>query len=147
EAVAARDVRRIVLVCATGGGKTSCAAELIHRAARRSERSLFLAHRRELIQQAYERLLDFGFDEHEVGILMASDRRRRPGAVAQVASIDTLRHRAKPRAELVIVDECHRALAKTYRDVAAHYNRALHVGLTATPYRADGRGLGDAYDE
>jgi superfamily II DNA or RNA helicase len=143
----AAGVRRILLVAATGAGKTTVASELIRQAARRHQRALFLAHRRELIQQAYARLLDFGFAEHEVGILMASDRRRRPGAAVQVASVDTLRHRAKPRAELVIVDECHRALAKTYRDIAEHYRASVHLGLTATPYRADGRGLGDAYDE
>ena len=62
-------------------------------------------------------------------------------------AIDTLRHRAKPLADLVIVDEAHRALAKSYREVAAAYPDAVHLGLSATPYRADGQGLGDAYDD
>lgn len=142
-----RGTRRCLLVAPTGSGKTTVASELIRLAAIRDRRALFVAHRRELITQAYQRLLDFGLPESNVGVIMASDPRRRPGARVQVASIDTLRNRAKPRADLVIVDECHRALAASYRDLQEHYARAVHLGLTATPYRADGRGLGDAYDD
>ncbi|MBN2196271.1 MAG: DEAD/DEAH box helicase family protein [Polyangiaceae bacterium] len=64
-----------------------------------------------------------------------------------MAYAHTLRHRARPAADLVLVDECHRALAASYRAIAADYPNAVHLGLTATPYRADGKGLGDAYDE
>lgn len=146
-ALVRQGVRRILLVLATGGGKTSCASELIRLVVARGNRALFIAHRRELITQAYQRLLDFGLPTEQVGVIMASDPRRRPGAMVQVASIDTLRNRPKPRAELVIVDEAHRCLARSYRDLAEHYPKAVHLGLTATPYRADGKGLGDAYDE
>ncbi len=147
EATIAAGVRRLVLVLPTGGGKTTIAGSLILRAVQRGQRVLFLAHRRELIVQAYQRLLDMGLSVEEVGIVMASDRRRRPGAAVQVASIDTLRRRARPLADVVFVDECHRALAASYREVATDYPDAIHLGLTATPYRADGKGLGDAYDE
>jgi DNA repair protein RadD len=126
---------------------TTIAATVIERAAGRNQRALFLAHRRELIGQAYRRLIDFGLPEHDVGVIMASDPRRRPVARVQVASVDTLRHRAKPRADLVFVDEAHRALASSYRAISEAYPDAIHLGLTATPYRADGKGLGDAYDE
>jgi superfamily II DNA or RNA helicase len=147
EARIAAGVRRLVLVLPTGGGKTTIAGSLILRAVARGQRVLFLAHRRELIVQAYLRLLDMGLPVQQVGIVMASDARRRPGAAVQVASIDTLRRRARPLADLVFVDECHRALATSYREIAADYPDAIHLGLTATPYRADGKGLGDAYDE
>ncbi len=146
-AAARAGARRCLLVAPTGSGKTTVASELIRLAVARGRRALFVAHRRELIAQAYQRLLDFGLPASSVGVIMANDPRRRPGAHVQVASIDTLRARAKPRAELVIVDECHRALARSYRDLQEHYARAVHLGLTATPYRADGRGLGDAYDD
>ncbi|HMA93957.1 MAG TPA: DEAD/DEAH box helicase family protein, partial [Polyangiaceae bacterium] len=126
---------------------TVIAGSIISRAAMNGERVLFLAHRRELINQAYRKLLDFGLPAAAVGVMMASDPRRRPGAPVQVASVDTLRSRAKPSADLVFTDECHRALSQTHRGIAAHYPNARHIGLTATPYRADGKGLGDAYDE
>ena len=143
----AAGVRRLVVVLPTGGGKTTIAVELILDVIAKGQFALFLAHRRELISQTQRRLVQMGVPEHEVGVLMGNDPRRRPGAKVQVASIDTLRNRAKPRADLVFIDECHRALSRSYRDVAAHYPDAVHLGLTATPYRADGRGLGDAYEE
>ena len=58
--------------------------------------------------------------------------------------LEQLREDFEGRFDVVFIDECHRALARSYRDLAARYPDAIHVGLTATPYRADGRGLGDA---
>jgi len=139
--------RRLLIVAPTGAGKTTIAGFVIADAIARGLRVLFVAHRRELISQAYARLLQLGVPEHAIGVLMGADARRRPGAMVQVASIDTLRHRAKPVAELVFVDEAHRALAVSYRELAAYYPDAIQIGLTATPYRADGRGLGEQYEE
>lgn len=139
-------VRRVLMVLPTGGGKTSCAAHMMARTVASGGHALFVAHRRELINQCYGRLVEAGIEEAQIGVVMAADPRRRAGAPVQVASLDSLRHRARPRADLVIVDEAHRALAKSYRDLAAAYPKAIHIGLTATPYCAGGRGLGDAYD-
>lgn len=159
--------RRILLVCPTGGGKTVIAAHIVSSAIQRGTRVLFVAHRRELIKQTLDKLVRNGIPPELVGIIMAgvsgntalslvddSDQdcwtryaRRRPTAPVQIASIDTLRNRAKPPTDLVIVDEAHRALARSYRDLQAEYPQAVHLGLTATPYRADGKGLGEVYDE
>jgi superfamily II DNA or RNA helicase len=128
-------------------GKTVIAAEVVDRATARGHGTLVVAHRRELIQQTYDKLLRAGLNERQVGVVMASDARRRPMAPVQVASIDTLRHRSKPPADLVIVDECHRELARSYRELRAHYPDAIHLGFTATPYRADNRGLGEFYED
>ena len=147
ELVTSRGVRRILIVAPTGAGKTSIAGFMMHRAVSNGRRVLFLAHRKELIDQAYSRLLSMGLAANDVGVIMASDPRRRPAAAVQVASVDTLRNRRKPAADIVFRDEAHRSLSKTDRDIAACFPEALHLGLTATPYRADGRGLGDAYDE
>ena len=140
-------IRRVVVVAPTGSGKTTIASYLISRAVGNGARVLFMAHRRELIGQAYNRLVQLGVPEVQVGVMMGADPRRRPGVPVQVASVDTLRHRAKPLADVLFVDECHRALAKTYRDIAKHYPAAIHLGLTATPFRANGDGLGDVYDD
>jgi superfamily II DNA or RNA helicase len=139
--------RRIVVVASTGGGKTVIFARVVADAVARGQTALIVAHRRELIQQTYEKLLRAGLHEERVGVLMSDDARRRPAAPVQVASIDTLRHRPKPPADLVIVDEAHRELARSYREMRAHYPDAIHLGFTATPYRADNRGLGEFYDD
>lgn len=159
--------RRVLLVAPTGAGKTVIATHIIECSVDLGNRVLFLAHRRELITQAFKKLIGCscrpgydhdsflpdpecradGLPRKSVGVLMANDRRRNPGAAVQVASIDTLRNRALPPANLVLVDEAHRSLATTYRGIAAGYPNAAMIGLTATPYRADRRGLGEAYDE
>jgi superfamily II DNA or RNA helicase len=139
--------RRIVVVAATGSGKTVIFAHVVADAVLRGQLVLVVAHRRELIQQTYEKLLRAGLEERQVGVVMATDTRRRPTATVQVASIDTLRHRPKPPADLVIVDEAHRELARSYREMRAHYPDAVHLGFTATPYRADNRGLGEFYED
>lgn len=138
--------RRIVLVSPTGSGKTTIAGHILRSAMARGHHCLFLAHRKELIDQAYSRVLHMGVDPSQVGVIMSGDPRYRPFVQLQVASIDTLRNRPKPEAQLVIVDECHRSLAKSYRDILDHYHNAVVIGLTATPYRADGKGLGDIYE-
>lgn len=139
--------RRIIIVAPTGSGKTTIAAHIISSAHQHHKRVLFMAHRRELISQAYNRLIQLGVHEDQLSILMAQDRYYRSGAPVQVASVDTLRNRAKPLANIVFIDECHRAAAKTYRDIAASYPDAIHLGLTATPFRASGEGLADSYDD
>ncbi len=143
----AAGARRILVVAPCGAGKTVCFSRVIADVVARGQRALVVAHRRELIQQTFRKLCDAGLAEDQIGVLMASDPRRRPAAPVQVASIDTLRNRPKPLAHLVVRDEAHRALAKTDRDIAAAYPDAVHLGFTATPYRADNRGLGEAYDE
>ena len=136
--------RRILIVAPTGSGKTVIAAHIVASAVARGKRVVFVAHRRELVNQAFGKLRDAGLVS--VGVIMAGDRRRNPVAPVQVASIDTLRRRTNPPADLVIIDEAHRALAQTYTDLREAYPAATHIGLTATPYRADGQGLGHAYE-
>jgi hypothetical protein len=52
-----------------------------------------------------------------------------------------------PAATLVIVDEAHDARAKTYQAVIDAYPDTIIIGLTATPVRRDGRGLGNIFDQ
>lgn len=161
-------ISRAVLVAPMGSGKTVLAASIIYSAVQYGNRVLFVADQRELIRQCFCKLVRAGISPHDIGIIMAntpsgssgtlfsaldpqlSDRdiwqmfgRVRPGAPVQIASIDTYKNRAKPPADLVIVDECHEALGKGHMAMFANYPDAVFIGLTATPYRSDGRGLGE----
>jgi DNA repair protein RadD len=109
---------------------------------------LVLAHRRELIEQTSRKLCEVGVDH---GIVKAGYPVR-PGARVQVASIQTLHARAVrtrkialPQASVVIIDEAHHVPAGTYMRLVQAYSNAVIVGLTATPCRADGRGLGNVF--
>lgn len=110
-------------------------------AAAKGKTCLFLVHRRELVTQARDRLLAQGV---ETGIIKAGFPEDRDKPV-QVASIQTLHNRAKPPADLVFVDECAHAVAGSWKEVLRHYDESTIIGLTATPYRLDGRGLGEVF--
>lgn len=140
-----RGIKRQILMIATGGGKTSVAAEMITTAVSRGRRVLFVAHRRELIDQCSARLDQFGI-EH--GVIMAGHPRYQPMHPVQVASIQTLiRRDPKPHADLVIIDEAHRSRGSSYERTLQCYPTAPVVGLSATPWRMDGRGLGELFEE
>lgn len=135
--------RRVVLVAPTGAGKTTIAAAMIESACAKGRRVMFLAHRRELIEQCSARLDAHGV-EH--GIIKAKHWRRVPDALVQVASVQTLIRREPPPTDLIFVDECHRTMSQSYVDILDNYPRAAVVGLTATPWRSDKLGLGEVYD-
>lgn len=142
--------RRPLLVSPTGSGKTHVAVEIIRNATAKGKNVLFLAPRRELIYQASERLAAHGVLH---GIIMAGESRN-IYAKCQVASMDTLYVRGvrdermmMPDADVVIVDEAHLSVAPTRKQVLASYPNAIVVGLTATPARGDGKGLGEIYDD
>jgi superfamily II DNA or RNA helicase len=141
--------RRIIVVAPTGSGKTVIASAIIKGVAARRRGVLVLAHRREIISQTSAKLHANGIPH---GIIQAGVPGR-PLEDVQVASIQTLWTRAMhtgrmelPRAELLVVDECHHAPAKTYRKIIDAYPNAVLLGLTATPCRGDGRGLGGIFE-
>ena len=141
--------RRLLLVAPTGSGKTVIASELIRRWVAQYRRVLFLAHRREIIMQTSAKLVANGVRH---GIVMANVDPR-PMELVQVASIDTLHVRGVrsdamdlPPADLVIFDEAHRARGRTREHLIGLYPNAVLLGMTATPCRGDGRGLGNLFD-
>lgn len=139
-----KGMRRQVLVMPTGSGKTGLAAMIIESAIAKGNEVLFLAHRKELIDQC-SKTLDFFGVEH--GVIKAKHWRDRPNAPVQVASVQTLiRRQHRPRARVVILDEAHRSLNETNKTILGWYPDALSLGLTATPERLDGRGLDEMYE-
>ena len=117
----------------TGTGKTYLLAALV---------SLFLkeevwvvAHRRELVSQIKDTLERFFSSLKTTSI--------------KVTSIQWLsRHygEMEEKPGLIAIDEAHHALAETYAEVMNAYPKAKKLGLTATPYRLNGKGFTDLFD-
>ncbi len=137
----------VLLQAPTGAGKTLMAAHYIAmRQEHRKERTLVLAHRREIVRQTAAKFMEQGL---ETGVIMAGHA---PYIFSptQVGSIDTVwarKHRGFPDAELLVIDECHRIMGDRYTKVVDHYRSkgAKILGLTATPMRNDGQGLGKIF--
>lgn len=136
--------RAPVLVIPTGGGKTVTATSMVALAAQRGRKVLWLAHRQELIGQASDTFKGAGI-EHGV-IMRGRSGNRLP---VQVGMVGTVKNRLDKihAPDLIVIDEAHHSIAKTYRSIIDTYPRAHLLGLTATPQRTDGTGLGDVFDE
>lgn len=139
--------RRILVVSPTGSGKTVLASEIIRRLNIERKEVLFIDHLREITKQTSKKLNDFGVFN---GIIQAGIRAT-PIAGVQVASIQTLFGRSVsgrlelPPAKVIFIDEAHHVVARTYRRILEKYPDAIVIGLTATPCRGDGRGLGGVF--
>lgn len=143
---------RNLLVAATGTGKTVVAALDYARLARLTPgslpRLLFVAHRKEILEQArrtYREVLgDATFGELFVG-------GARPTAWRHVfASVQSLSARdvetiPADAFDVVVIDEFHHAAARTYRALVDHLEPGELLGLTATPERADGTNVADLF--
>lgn len=135
--------RAILLVMPTGAGKTVTGLRFAIGAAEKGKRVVWLAHRRELVMQASDRLTAEGI-EH--GVIFDGEPSTNPSAAIQVASVWTVEQSdAELPADVLIWDEAHHAVASTFRTVSARYPNAFHLGLTATPERADRTALGDVF--
>jgi ATP-dependent helicase IRC3 len=152
EEAAKRGCKRQLVVLPTGAGKTIIFANLLRR---RGGRAIVLAHREELLDQAL-RKLRLVAPEISVGVIQG--RRNEISAQVLVASVATLARSTQRAAalrgkvETVIVDEAHHVVSASWTGAlealgAFEATGPLLVGFTATPDRADGRGLGWVFDE
>jgi len=139
----ARGARSLLFVGPTGMGKTILGVSLALSHVSKGGRVLWLAHRQELVQQAADSVRQAG----EVPGIIAPWASPFPHARIQVASVQTLVARdQRPEASVVVLDEAHHHVAEQWGTVADSYRDALRIGLTATPERQDGVGLGNLFD-
>lgn len=137
--------RSTLLVMATGTGKTQTFGAV---AKHWPGRVLVLAHRDELIDQARSRLSKMTGEF--VGVEQAE--RSALGERIVIGSVQTMCREARLKAfpvdrfGLVVVDEAHHAVARTYRKIIDHFASAKLLGVTATPDRADESAMGQVFD-
>lgn len=147
----ARGVIRPAVVLPTGGGKTVMFADLARAAVEDGGRALVLVHRDELIRQTVNKV-HLMAPKAPVGVVKAGENDTDKAVV--VASIQTLarenRRTQLPPFGLVVVDECHHAVASTYVDTLTHvgsFEKVPTVGFTATLARSDKLHLGDVWED
>ncbi|MFB8351674.1 DUF3427 domain-containing protein [Streptomyces niveus] len=149
-----RDVHgrhRNLLVAATGTGKTVMAAldyKRLRKELGRDLRLLFVAHRKEILEQSlrtYQDVLDDGnFGEQLIsGQIPAAWKH----VFASVQSLNTrtLDELARDQFDIVVIDEFHHGTAPTYRKIIGHFTPVELLGLTATPERMDGLNVQDEF--
>jgi superfamily II DNA or RNA helicase len=135
--------RRVLYVLPTGGGKTVIFAFVVTHAAAKGNRVIILAHRAEIADQISLALQAMGVAHGRI-----QPGHPRTDDIVQVGMVQTVAGRlaALPEPELMVVDEAHHAVARTWCKVAAAWPNVKVLGVTATPERLDGVGLRDAFD-
>lgn len=141
--------KSVVLQAPTGSGKTVMASEIIKRS---PKPVLALVHSREILDQTVKTYQGAGLSVGKITAETATGQGMSlwsPDVV--VAMVQTSWSRLSRghdlgRYKTIVVDECHHVVAQTWRGVVDHWKVPI-VGLTATPSRADGRGLGVVFDE
>lgn len=132
--------RAPLLVSPTGSGKTVIFSYICKSAVDKGNRAYVLTHRVELLRQTSAALRQFGVRHG----LVNPNYRPNPLASVQVCTVQTLVNRLGRYAapDLIIIDECHHATAGQYKVIISAYPKAVILGVTATPVRGDGKGLG-----
>lgn len=134
------DVRRAILegykapciVSPAGSGKTVVLSKIIKGASFKKNHTLFLVHRREILDQVEETLINMGVDMDYVELGMVQTIVRR------------LDRTKTPT--MIVVDESHHIVSNSYKKIIKHFDDALVISFTATPIRLGGSGLGDVND-
>lgn len=137
--------RATLLVAPTGTGKTVTFAAHAQRTVDAGGRVLVIAHRSELLEQAQAKLRAAG-----VWAAIEQADRHAGDAPVVVASVQTLKGKrleswARDAFDDLVIDEAHHARAATYEAIVEWFETARVLGVTATPDRLDGKGLGSVF--
>jgi superfamily II DNA or RNA helicase len=143
---AMRRNERPCLVAPTGAGKTVILAELARLALARGEQVVVICHREEILGQIVASLQRHLGDGLVIAKLTAGSRPRLDRRVV-VGMVPTMCRRLAALEQLrgctLLADEAHHSPSPTWRKVIEALAPARMAGLTATPVRPDGKGLGD----
>ena len=135
--------RSVMAQMPTGTGKTYLLTAVIDSFVSNNpmEKVWIVAHRRELVSQIDETVRKFhSYSASNTSSLLSS---------VKAMSIQWLmRHYDEIEEEpgMIVIDEAHHALAKTYKGMWERFPKAMFLGLTATPCRLNGKGFTDLFD-
>lgn len=137
--------KRIMIVLCTGGGKTAIASELVRRSYEKGKSSTFMCHRQELLDQTYATYAKNGI----IPAFIKGGRNPDYNNPMQIASVNTLVKRLDmyKKPDIIFWDETQHLCSSTWKKIYERYKDSVHIGLTATPCRLDGKPLGDMYDD
>lgn len=130
----------VLVQLATGGGKTVLGSFIVNGSSKRGLTCWWLVHRRELLTQASRTFHAMGIEHGFV----AGGRSTDLGCRVQVGSVQTVARRldSLPPPDLIVFDEAHHTGAAQWQRIYDAFPAAKKIGLTATPWRLDGVGLG-----
>lgn len=123
----------VLLVSPAGSGKSVIIAEITRLAIEKGGHVMFMVHRKELVDQIVDTFLKDDIDLSHTTVMTVGKIKRRLGKL--------------PTPTLIITDETHHSLAKTYQDIYNWYDNVPRLGFSATPWRLSGKGLKDVYDD
>ncbi|MBP1044869.1 DEAD/DEAH box helicase family protein [Enterococcus sp. BWM-S5] len=142
--------KKTLLVLPTGTGKTIVFSKIIEDVTRDGDRTLVLAHRGELLEQAADKL------EKSTGLKCATEKAEQTSVGSWfrvvVGSVQTLQNEKRLKQfppdhfDNIIIDEAHHCISDGYQRVLKYFESANVLGVTATPDRGDMKNLGSYFD-
>lgn len=156
--IAIKTSKAVCSVAPTRSGKTIMFSDMACRMENAGKHVLILTHRQEIFDQTFQKLADFGISAGQV----RSDKLITKNLI-QLGMIQTVHKRLQKqermkknfnynkftiikKPDLIIIDECHHATSKTWKEVLQYFEDVPRIGFTATPERLDGAGLVELFD-
>lgn len=139
---------KALLVSATGTGKTFLSAFDVANV--KPKRMLFLVHRRNIAQKAMESYQDILDDSISMGLYSGNQKNKNVdyifSTVQTFSREEHLNNFETNHFDYIVIDETHRASAKSYQKILDYFNPKFLLGMTATPERTDGLDVFSLFD-
>ncbi len=138
---------RALVIAAAGSGKTYLAA--FDALNFNPKRLLYIVHEGSILKKSLETFQDVFGSNVSYGIYSGTSKESDADFVfaTNITMCNTLELFQKDEFDYIIIDECHRAAAETYRKIMAYFEPEFLLGLTATPERMDNQDVFDLFDK